>query len=175
VETACKVPESCFQGYEYLSSEDRDPYLVFGKPPLRRESKRAANKWPDARSCLIRSERLKERPDLGQIDWRRMLSKSDAEVCIFRIFSSLGKADVSSKWLDYQGFQSVGHRSISVAGKKFIQVQGYNFPEKSGKVFVSSWSGENLFKRIFVHNERIVTEWDLKGVLQSVSYEITIE
>lgn len=93
--------------YDHLSDEKTDPYLVRGKPPVKGADKRAARRWPDVHSCLIRSERKAEKPDLRKMDWGKMRRKEDVEVCLFRIASSLRSPEAMRDWFVSQGMQQV--------------------------------------------------------------------
>ena len=55
--------------YDHLSSEKTEPYLVRGKSPETGVDIRAARRWPDVRSCLMRSEHKAEKPDLRKMNW----------------------------------------------------------------------------------------------------------
>jgi len=78
----CISDDDCKISYEYLSSEEIDPYLVSGESPVKKSDIRAAKKWPDARSCLVRVERDAENPDIAKIDWKQMRRAEDIEVCL---------------------------------------------------------------------------------------------
>lgn len=93
--------------YDHLSDEKTEPYLVWGKPPVKGADKRAARRWPDVRSCLMRSERKVENPDLRKMDWGKMRRDEDIEVCLFRIAASLRSPEAMRDWFVSQGMQYV--------------------------------------------------------------------
>lgn len=113
--TSVQLPE--FTGppiaYDHLSDEKTDPFLVYGKPPVKRADRRlwadmqAVRRWPDVRSCLIRSERKAEKPDLRKMDWGKMRRKEDIEVCLFRVAASLQSQEAMRDWFVSQGMQYV--------------------------------------------------------------------
>ncbi len=107
--TSVELPE--FTGpplaYERLPDERTDPFLVYGKRPVKRANQQAARRWPDVRSCLMRSERKAETPDLRKMNWGKMRRKEDIEVCLFRIASSLGSPEAMRDWFVSQGMQRV--------------------------------------------------------------------
>lgn len=103
--------------YKRLSSEKEFPFLRFGKtlserrkyPPAAnfRKYEQAVQRWPDVRSCLIISERTKETPNLLLFDWQQVRSTYQAEVCLFRVMSSLADVEKARQWFLAQGFDRV--------------------------------------------------------------------
>ena len=99
--------------YKQLATEESHPFLYYGSPPLahRQDLITPVKKFPDVRSCLVRSEHRSEVPDLRKLDWKRMHKTEDVNVCFFRIFTSIGNAIGSLRWINEQGFQVVKRRS----------------------------------------------------------------
>jgi len=94
--------------YKYLSNEDIDPFLWYGKVPVFERGKgrlnryvRTARKIRDVRDCLIRSEQKKAAPDLRLIDWRNLGEGVALDVCLFRIFASIGDIEGVANWMRY--------------------------------------------------------------------------
>lgn len=94
--------------YKLLSSEESVPFLKHGKPPIKDEHKVAVKRWPGVRSCLVESERKKQKPDIRRIDWGQLYTVEEADVCLFRIFSSIGSMKGSIEWLLFHGFKIDG-------------------------------------------------------------------
>jgi len=127
--------------YGHLSDEKTDPYLVRGKLPEKGADVRAARRWPDVRSCLIRSERKAERPDLRKMDWGKMRREEDIEVCLFRIAASLRSPEAMRDWFVSQGMQrvrvSVLAKTPNVYTEDMWVVQAINY-FSTGKTFRAS-------------------------------------
>ena len=115
--------------YRTLSNEKDIPFLKFGKPPKKNAYKLAIKRWPDVRSCLIDSERTKKKPDIRKLDWTQLRNKEDGEVCIFRIFSSIGSLEGARNWVKSQGYRVEGIKSANFM--KFVRERG------NGKFFNS--------------------------------------
>lgn len=95
--------------YKYLSNEKIDPFLWYGEVPVFEKGKerlneyvRAAREISDVRDCLIKKEQKKAVPDLRMIDWHRLGPSPILDVCLFRIFTSIGSIDGVVNWLKYQ-------------------------------------------------------------------------
>ena len=133
--------------YDYLSSEKTDPFRVHGKAPYKRADrslwadKRAVRRWPDVRSCLVRSERKAEKPDLRKMNWGKLRRKEDVEVCLFRIAASLRSPEAMRDWFISQGMQRVRitglKKSPNLLPKDMWSVQAMNY-FSTGKSFRSS-------------------------------------
>ncbi|MBO9410261.1 MULTISPECIES: hypothetical protein [unclassified Ruegeria] len=109
----CRANESCFIEFDHLANQETDPFLFLGKTvdsvhPQWKRYRRALRRFPDVTSCLIESEREKKEPNLLKLDWEKVGTGSGAEVCVFRVASSLGTADRTLKWLEYQRFRFSG-------------------------------------------------------------------
>lgn len=107
--------------YKFLSSEENTPFLKFGKPPHKKDHKIAVERWPDVRACLVESERTKKMPDIRQIDWDQFYIHEEADVCLFRIFTSIGSMEGTIQWLKHHGFKidgPRGTRGIIISGKR---------------------------------------------------------
>jgi hypothetical protein len=81
------------------------PWQTFAPPFSHAEYRAAAARFPDVTSCLFDSERQKKAPNLALFDWNKIKSNEEAEVCMFRVFSSIGGVEGASKWLESQGFK----------------------------------------------------------------------
>ena len=92
---------------KYLSNEDIDPFHWYGTIPVYEKGKdrledyvRTASKIRDVRECIVLSEQNKVTPDLRLIDWDRLGEGPKIDVCLFRIFASIGIDQVAS-WMRY--------------------------------------------------------------------------
>jgi len=111
--------------YKRLSSEKEFPFLQFGKTLSERKKylpaqdfrkyEQAVQRWPDVRSCLIPSEREKENPNLLLFDWQQVRSTEEAEVCLFRVMSSLADVEKAGQWFLAQGFDDVSKARIETS------------------------------------------------------------
>lgn len=131
--------------YARLASEGEYPFLKFGDvpssehlhPPLYKKYRKAVEKFPDARSCLVRSERIKEHPNLLMFNWDAIHSFEEGEVCLFRIFASIGDLENVKSWLTYQGLRVTDHyeRPASKYAKSIYAEQRWN-------TVVASWPSQ---------------------------------
>lgn len=91
--------------YKYLSSEALDPFLRNGKKPIlgvRWDAyARAAQKYSNVAQCLVEGEQNKTTPDLRLIDWPQLRSGPELDICLFRIFSSIGSVKGVVDWMDH--------------------------------------------------------------------------
>lgn len=91
-----------------LSRESEFPFRFLGRTisdeNVARRYGHSVRKLPSVQSCLIGDEISNARPDLTEIDWSKIQSLEDANVCLFRIASSYGKIDSFQSWLEFNGF-----------------------------------------------------------------------
>lgn len=156
--------------YDHLSSEESEPFGNYGKPPMRNEEIRAAKRFTDVRSCLVRAEQSKDRPDLRKINWARMNNKAAIDVCMFRIFASYGTPEKAVLWFDAQGLRTEGPVEVTFSSGLSIGVHGYNSPANSQHVYVSNTLWGGWFKAWFIYVESFAASWDESGVLTNTSY-----
>lgn len=159
--------------YKYLATEADTPFLRWGKPPTEDAYRRAAQKWQDVRSCLVATEAKKRQPNLVNVDWDRLYSIEDGEVCLFRIFSSIGNLDGIGKWLRLQGFSVEMPRDAKFKkyidnsiGGKYINAQIELFKDK--KPLFPSSIYFRLFSRIFYYSQMITITWQNDNKLMDV-------
>ncbi len=110
---SCRSDDSCTIEYNHLANQETDPFLFLGKVvdklhPRWMRYWLALWQYPNVKSCLEKSEREKKEPNLLKLDWDRVGTGSGAEVCVFRLASSLGSADRTLTWLQYQKFRFRG-------------------------------------------------------------------
>ena len=65
----------------------------------------AVRRFPDAGSCLIRGSDPARPDDLNRMDWDRIDTTTEAEVCMFRLLSALGSIDRFTDFVEAQGFR----------------------------------------------------------------------
>lgn len=136
-----------FIPYDHLATEETDPFLVGGEPPV--AGSRAvvlAKRYDNVRECLVRSERDAEIPDLRKFAWHKMRSYDVADICLFRVFSSLGTPEKAKLWLDSQGLKarisiSANETSVSAVNllveNSFLLVGGSPIQRKLSMYFGS--------------------------------------
>lgn len=95
--------------YRRLSDESTAPFIMFGgrvpvDHPEYSDYAKSIRRFPGIKSCLKTPETKNARPDISQFDWDKMRSRTDAEVCLFRVFTSIGAIEDSRRWLQSQGF-----------------------------------------------------------------------
>ncbi len=109
-----------------LANEQTHPFM-YGQRPLKRDWLAAIPRWPDVRDCLVRSERKKSEPDLRLINWDAFWTTADAEICLWRIFSSLGTPERAARWFEFHG---LGDGSVG-SGKMHISPRWHKmYPER---------------------------------------------
>jgi hypothetical protein len=115
---------------------DNRPLSDITKHPHYEGYRDAVTRFPDVRACLVDSERGKQIPDLTRFDWNKIKSRDDAEVCLFRVFSSIGNVERSRQWFESQGFKTKDpYKSFRNPGLLIIEA-GW-FTDKCGERFVS--------------------------------------
>ena len=101
--------------------------------------KRAMRRFPDRQSCLKPGADASKRQDLVKMDWDRIATTSEAEVCIFRLLHGWGGVVDAAEWLEAQGFrveESFSSQSpyvdidgsLRVVGGWSIKQKGPRFP-----------------------------------------------
>jgi hypothetical protein len=68
----------------------------------------ALRKFRRTQACLMSSERMVQTPNLLNIEWPNLRDRHDLEVCLFRIFRSLGNLDAIRAWLEFHAFEVWG-------------------------------------------------------------------
>jgi len=175
--------------YDHLSGEETEPFLKLGIRPMDMEPSSqikkkyvdAVKRWPDVRSCLVRSERSKETPDLRKINWWWIRTETAIEVCMFRIFTSLGTPEKAKAWFEAQGLHEVEIRQNNgrvvkdqfLVDQKSISVTAGNLPKHTGEVYVSTSIVTALLIRNFLQGESFGVKWIVDGPLIGTWYDQT--
>lgn len=125
-----------------LSGESSDPFLfqgrtVSGDAQLYGRYRRSINRFPDLTSCLYESEPHANSPDVRLFAWQKIHSVEDAEVCMFRVFSSIGDPHKAKEWLIGQGFADAEQDIVPASVMRLSGLsQGEELP---GVLVVASW------------------------------------
>ncbi|MCP4072925.1 MAG: hypothetical protein GY742_14505 [Hyphomicrobiales bacterium] len=88
--------------YKMLSNETTHPFFTGKAPKYVVEIER----YRDVRDCLVSSERSKPEPDLRLIDWNKLWNYEEAEVCLWRILSSLGTKERATLWFSFHNLSN---------------------------------------------------------------------
>ncbi|HSF97041.1 MAG TPA: hypothetical protein VLA52_18585 [Thermohalobaculum sp.] len=128
----------------------------------------AALQFPDPRSCLEGNVAELSPESLKRLDWRKLETVPQADVCIFRLLSSGGGANYAAEWMAAQGL------TLRVSTKASSEAYGVGSQTISG-----SWNiRENGYKHLTggtylhvlgpPHAMRVLSEWTVDG--QSLHY-----
>ncbi len=134
-------PEIGFQvAREVLSTQTIRPYHYNGRVvdpshPQWSNFRYAINKYPDALSCLKAEVREKPIIDMLDYDWDRIVGEVANEVCLFRIFDSLGHIDRVRAWMEFHGIELSPVRV------------NRNLPDRYTRVFDGHWSFADVVER----------------------------
>jgi len=182
----CRATDSCTIEYDYLANQETDPFLFSGKVmdrehPRWSQYRSAIRSYADVRDCLVRSEVKKETPNLTLINWKKMRSGKIIEVCLFRVFSSLGSPENAKLWLEVQGLKNA---SLNVRKGRVVRdwkrvevtlasVSAWNPPKETGRCLVSRDVLSALLCAKIVHSESFSASWNENGVLRDTGYSQT--
>lgn len=128
-----------------LSTEETNPFriafrVVDHDHPRWSQFRSAINGYETARDCLVLEEMQSENPDLLAIDWRRIGAGAGAEVCLFRIFSTLNSQEAVTNWLHFHEFD-VGEPHYPIL-RDHVSANEQPSMRLSG-----SWTQEALYQR----------------------------
>lgn len=164
----CPIP------YVRLSKQETEPYLKGGKivdteSPLYDRNKAALKRYPDVLSCLKSDEISKLAPDLRRVNWNSIRSDKDAEVCVFRMISSIQNPEVTKQWLAEMGFRvsRIRKRPAGVFGLRHIEGEvlnlsaGWSFKENGSLYYDGIW--EYISRNYISNGTGITVTMDLVG------------
>ncbi|WP_170382534.1 hypothetical protein [Ruegeria atlantica] len=160
----CRPNDNCVIEFNHLATQATDPYMFSGHVVDKHSNKwlsyrRSIRNYSDVRDCLMKSEKLKEKPNLLKIDWDRVGFGHAAEVCVFRIARSLGDVESLKDWFDYHGFRINGpnnSRSESYKPRYETQPMQTLSAKWSGAVFKDRYMArKSLLFYIFANGYRI--------------------
>lgn len=98
----------------------------------------SVSRFPSVQSCLIKTERGKIHPDLTMVDWSKIRSTQDADVCFFRVASSYNNIDTFRAWLEFHGFKVTARferRNAEPMGAWIGLSGSRNHAENNGRLF----------------------------------------
>lgn len=143
---------------------------AWGSDAQRADAKRSATRFPNVRSCLLEDESRLETPDVRLVDWKKLQTDSDAELCIARIASLIGNNDRLRAWLSFHGFASKTLGSLN--GKTIIDSTRL-ITLSQGPVFPTGGL-KHWWIRIIAYNQSIILGWTKENILASAGLELTI-
>ena len=167
VERAARIP------YSTLSSEATHPFKT--RVYKHAGYDRAAARFPDARSCLVKSERGQADPDIRLMDWYMIgdfgypweVATVAAEVCLFRLFAGMPPESVAA-WLEFQGF-GIGNLDFSVRQETGNQI-GVDACKRAEKASPIARSVILAWISKIYYSECIHPRWDREQQLVSTGY-----
>lgn len=155
--------------YHHLATEATDPHPMSGKPRVSEDWLRAISDVPDVRDCLEPDQQALKRPDLRRFDWLRVRGR-ERDICLFRVFSSLGTPERATAWIRSQGFEP--HEPVPYAwGDKASVVVGGGYSPRDDDVLLPG--GPVLGRWITAHivyAETISASWSADGALLIASF-----
>lgn len=125
----CRANDNCTIEFDHLATQKTDPFLFNGKivddeHPQWKRYKRALRRYPDVLSCLTDTGYDAVTPNLLKFDWDNVGTSFEAEICVFRVASSLGNSCRTIGWLEYQGFSHNGlNRTYSNNYQPYFETQ----------------------------------------------------
>jgi len=103
------VPKTPTISYVSLTSEETHPFAN-GNPKFAGEHDASIGNFPNVRDCLRDEEKENPNPDLRFLDWDKMSSLSDLDVCMWRIFTSYENPEKIYSWFSFHSAKS--HNSV---------------------------------------------------------------
>lgn len=182
--------------YDHLSSEETEPFIIRaggirpadygGNSKMDKKYTSTVRKFDDVRDCLVSAEAKKTIPDLRFINWGKMRSEANIEVCMYRIFASLGSPEKAKLWFEAQGLKNV-RINKRIASKKVngkiiiangghvddeqITVSASNHPKKSGRRYVSLKKASVIsLSRYLIYAESFGVTWSNGGTSLGAGY-----
>ncbi len=107
-----------------LSDQGVSPYLSMGRlvdeqHPRWEEYREPITQFPSVRACLAPSEQETDTPNVMNVDWDIIHGPYAVQVCLFRIFDTLGSPELVAEWMEQNGFRDVGNLDRSEMMPKF--------------------------------------------------------
>lgn len=130
---ALLVPQS------QLSSQDTAPFRFLGKAvtadhPRWKDYSRAISGYPTTQSCLSNADRIADPANMLDFNWQELDDFEEIEVCLLRVFASLGETPKIEAWLRAFGFETRG-----------LRPSGVSDPMKK-HVMHAIWSADQLYE-----------------------------
>ena len=136
--------------YVSLTNESTHPFAN-GDPKFTVGQKSAIANFPSVRDCLIDEEQGKMNPDLRFLKWDEMKTLEDAEVCMWRIFTSYEDPKKIFSWFSFHGAKSnMSVEDLETDPITNISVRPlyFSWPISSNKLPIS----RPIYKKINVHS-----------------------
>lgn len=114
-----------------LSDQAVSPYLSIGRlvdeqHPRWEEYRGPIAQFRSVRACLAPSEQETDTPNVMNVDWDIIRGPYSVQVCLFRIFDSLGSPELAAQWMKKNGVRDVKNLDRSGMGFEFDRlVIGY--------------------------------------------------
>ncbi len=162
---------------EVIANESTNPFLLNGKSLETLQDHKenygvAINKFYSVQDCLSENTKEMTNPDLTNIDWNKIDTKEEAEVCLFRIASSYKSPEAMLEWFKLNHFSKVNFYNKDYS--KHIAVTAL-WPVKERGVIFSS----NYFKKIWlnriVHGQSFVVKYNKNKNLFGTGVSNTIK
>lgn len=129
------------------------PFQVQYEHQMTNDVTRALHRFPNAQACLEQGTNAERREDLLRMDWDKILTTGDAEVCTFRLLHEWGGVTEAISWLEYQGLR---------VGEHFSSASPYEGRDGTLRVD-GSWSIRN-------NGPRFPTSGMLRRIARSAAY-----
>jgi hypothetical protein len=164
-EQRCSDLAVCPIAYVRLSTQETDPFLKQGKIVDEEHAdwegyRGPIRKFSDVRSCLTEDQRYAQFPDLRKVNWPRLLGqRNEAEVCVFRIVTSLLSVDAIETWalsLDM---------NVSELGRTKSEDYQSKYPMEPRFNLGLGWTGDQYRERV---------AWSPLGLLNKFIYGYSI-
>lgn len=129
-ELAEKIP------YQSLTDESSYPFLSVN---FKRNHEDAIRRFTTVRDCLVISEAQKDVPDLRLIDWDAISDLEEADVCVWRIFSSLGSPDLALEWLKFHNAQNARKNHLAGNYPNITEISDNYKNDDSYTIVAGNW------------------------------------
>jgi len=151
--------------YDVLANEKIYPHPYSTGRSVREDLLAAVSRYADVRDCLLPETRLSAEPDLRRFDWAGVRGNENRNICLYRVFSSLGTPERAIQWMETQGFEATGPTILKGRNEQEIMVDGGYRPTKDGVLlpggsFLDRWVIQKL-----VYAEYISATWSKDGRL----------
>ncbi|WP_424929782.1 hypothetical protein [Amaricoccus tamworthensis] len=168
-----------------LSNEENYPFRFYGRTLAQvendgghrraREFAPVLEEYPSVLSCLKPDQQRETRPDLSQVDWRKINFILAAEVCVFRIAASYQSVEGFERWLEGQGFRMMGRTARSGPHNLgWVTLEAGRSTKEQGRLFDYGWV-DWLLERLFgLHlAETIQIIFDPNGQWVDINLSVT--
>ena len=174
----CTEQSGCAMPVGQVVTQESAPFRFLGKivdedHPQWSNYKRSIKRYHSPIDCLSEREQQEETANLVALDWKRVGTGRGAEVCIFRILSSLEDRDDILFWLEAHDFATRGF------GRKSPETIKPRFPTEGVVDIGGLWSVDqyrsvnpSLLASIgieFVHNYQLIINLDQNDQIVGVN------